>query len=50
MNPCRLHERLWRVKNNPRGVVTREMMMVALQNVQYILIRATDSMDRNKAR
>ena len=25
------------------------MMMVALQNVQHILIRATDSMDRTKA-
>ena len=30
-------------------MVTREMMMVALQNVQHILIRATDSMDRNRA-
>ena len=45
----RLHESLWRVKNNPKGKVSRAMMMVALQNVQHILIRATDSMDRTKA-
>ena len=45
----RLHESQWRVKNNPRGQVTRAMMMIALQNVQHILIRATDSMDRIKA-
>ena len=45
----RLHESQWRVKNNPRVQVTRPMMMIALQNVQHILIRATDSMDRTKA-
>lgn len=37
------------MKNNPKGKVSRMMMMVALQNVQHILIRATDSMDRTKA-
>ena len=47
--PLRLHESLWRMKNNPQGKVSRAMMMIALQNVQHILIRATDSMDRTKA-
>lgn len=37
------------MKNNPQAKVSRAMMMVALQNVQHILIRATDSMDRTKA-
>ena len=37
------------MKNNPQAKVSRAMMMVALQNVQHVLIRATDSMDRIKA-
>ena len=45
----RLHESLWRMRNNPQGHVTREMFMITLQNLQHILIRATDSMDRSKA-
>lgn len=45
----RLHESLWKLKNNPRAKVSRMMMMVALQSVQHILIRATDSMDRTYA-
>ena len=44
----RLHESLWRAKNNPKD--SRAIMMVALQNVRHhILIRATYSMDRTKA-
>ena len=44
----RLHESLWRAKNNPKG--SRAMLMVALQNVRHhVLIRATYSMDRTKA-
>jgi len=39
----------WRVRNRPDSVVSRVMFMVALQNVQHLLIRATDSMDRTQA-
>lgn len=35
----RLHEHYWRTQRN--GEVTREMMMVILQNVTDVLIRAT---------
>ncbi|ODM90707.1 Laminin subunit alpha-1 [Orchesella cincta] len=40
----RLHEDDWRLKNGPyNGVVDKQVMMVALQNLQHILIRATHS-------
>ncbi|KAJ4442448.1 hypothetical protein ANN_04034 [Periplaneta americana] len=49
----KLHESLWQQKspvlNESRGKVTREMLMVALQNVQHILIRASDTVDFTKA-
>lgn len=42
----RLHESNWKVKHSPSsGPVTREIVMLALQNVQHILIRASDSVD-----
>lgn len=41
----RLHESLWQVKNNPDSKVSRETLMLALQNIKYIFIRATDSVD-----
>ncbi|XP_025195973.1 laminin subunit alpha-1 [Melanaphis sacchari] len=41
----RLHESLWQVKNNPSAKVSREILMLALQNIKYIFIRATDSVD-----
>ncbi|KAK7085775.1 Laminin subunit alpha-2 [Halocaridina rubra] len=44
----KLHEDYWRLKNKPQ-VVTREMMMIALQNIQHILIRATDASDDTTA-
>jgi hypothetical protein len=50
---CRLHESLWRQKSpsspGSGDKVTREMLMVALQNVQHILIRASDSVDFSRA-
>ncbi|CAA9998731.1 unnamed protein product, partial [Nesidiocoris tenuis] len=46
----RLHETQWRMKNNPRDYVSRQTMMLALQNLQHILIRASDSMDFVEAR
>ncbi|VVC37186.1 Hypothetical protein CINCED_3A012310 [Cinara cedri] len=45
----RLHESLWQVKNNPSAKVDRETLMLALQNIKYILIRATDSVDFTRA-
>lgn len=40
----RLHEDDWRLKNGPNdGQVSKEVMMVALQNLQHVLIRATYS-------
>ncbi|XP_071452213.1 laminin subunit alpha-2-like [Hetaerina americana] len=44
----KLHESEWRLKNHPQVKVTRELMMLALQNIQHILIRATDSVDFDK--
>lgn len=44
----RFHESLWREKAHPDRKVTRETMMVALQNVQHILIRASDAVDFTK--
>ncbi|XP_071547005.1 laminin subunit alpha-1-like isoform X2 [Panulirus ornatus] len=44
----KLHEDYWRLKNEPK-IVTREMMMIALQNIQHILIRATHAADATRA-
>ncbi|XP_065339678.1 laminin subunit alpha lam-3 [Cloeon dipterum] len=42
----RFHESNWKAKHSPAsGPVTREIMMLALQNIQHILIRASDSVD-----
>jgi len=42
----RLHESEWKLKQGPNnGEVTKEVMMVALQNLQNILIRGTYSPD-----
>ncbi|GAB6030676.1 hypothetical protein CHUAL_007531 [Chamberlinius hualienensis] len=40
-----LHESHWRFKNNPDVPVDRATMMVTLQRVQHILIRATERTD-----
>lgn len=40
----RFHESLWYEKN-PKRVASREALMVALQNLQHILIRASDAVD-----
>ncbi|XP_050425592.1 laminin subunit alpha-1 isoform X2 [Adelges cooleyi] len=45
----RLHESLWQIKNNPGAKVSREILMLALQNIKYIFIRATDSVDFTRA-
>lgn len=45
----RLHESLWQDKYQPDRKVSRETFMVALQNIQHILIRASESADFNKA-
>ncbi|XP_043229158.1 laminin subunit alpha-2-like isoform X2 [Amphibalanus amphitrite] len=45
----KLHENFWRVKGDRRALVTREMLMVALQNTQHVLIRATDYIDATRA-
>ncbi|XP_068083310.1 laminin subunit alpha-1 [Anabrus simplex] len=44
----RFHESLWQTRSSSIKTVTREVLMVALQNVQNILIRASDSMDFTK--
>ncbi|XP_014250027.1 laminin subunit alpha-1 isoform X2 [Cimex lectularius] len=46
----RLHESLWRMKNNPEDVVSREKFMIALQNLQHILIRASGSVGFTETR
>ncbi len=41
----RLHESEWIQADNPQFPVTRAILMVALQKVQYILIRASEGAD-----
>ncbi|XP_054719082.1 laminin subunit alpha-1-like [Uloborus diversus] len=41
----RFHENEWTQLENPEVPVTRMLMMFALQNVQYIMIRATEGAD-----
>ncbi|XP_055952530.1 laminin subunit alpha-1-like isoform X1 [Argiope bruennichi] len=45
-----IHEEEWKVMDNPLAIVTKSMLMVALQNLQYILIRGTDGPDVKYAR
>ncbi|XP_061943056.1 laminin subunit alpha lam-3 isoform X4 [Apis cerana] len=45
----RFHESLWQLQNRPDYKVTREVLMVALQNLQYILIKASDNAEFTKA-
>ncbi|XP_063216579.1 laminin subunit alpha-1 [Bacillus rossius redtenbacheri] len=44
----RLHESLWHLRSDRRQKVSREMFMLALQNVQHIFIRASDFLDFSK--
>ncbi|XP_029679159.1 laminin subunit alpha-1-like [Formica exsecta] len=39
----RFHESLWQLQNRPDYKVSRELLMVALQNLQYILVKASDN-------
>ncbi|XP_067120373.1 laminin subunit alpha lam-3-like [Centruroides vittatus] len=45
-----LNEKEWQHLRNPQLPVTRATLMVTLQNLQYILIRATDSANIKEAR
>ncbi|XP_034944517.1 laminin subunit alpha-1-like isoform X2 [Chelonus insularis] len=38
----RLHESSWKIRNRPDYKVSREILMVALQNIQHILLRASE--------
>ncbi|KAF3427281.1 LOW QUALITY PROTEIN: hypothetical protein E2986_11364, partial [Frieseomelitta varia] len=44
----RFHESLWQLQNRPDYKVTREVFMVALQNLQYILVKASDNAEFTK--
>ncbi|KAG8183116.1 hypothetical protein JTE90_024425 [Oedothorax gibbosus] len=46
----RFHEDEWKVLDNPLAAVTKGMLMVALQNLQYMLIRGTEGPDVKYAR
>ncbi|KAL6255156.1 hypothetical protein P5V15_013489 [Pogonomyrmex californicus] len=39
----RFHESLWQLQNRPDYKVSRDVLMVALQNLQYILVKASDN-------
>ncbi|XP_043271259.1 laminin subunit alpha-1 [Venturia canescens] len=39
----RLHESLWQIQNRPDYKVSREVLMVALQNIQHIFLKASDN-------
>ncbi|XP_043232783.1 laminin subunit alpha-1-like [Amphibalanus amphitrite] len=43
------HESLWRRKGDGSAPVSRETLMVALQNTTLVLVRATDAIDTRKA-
>ncbi|XP_015607311.1 laminin subunit alpha-1 [Cephus cinctus] len=44
----RLHESLWQLQNRPDYTVSREILMVTLQNLQHILLKASDYSDFTK--
>ncbi|CAL7932952.1 unnamed protein product [Xylocopa violacea] len=44
----RFHESLWQLQNRPDYKVTREVLMVALQNLQHILVKASDNAEFTK--
>ncbi|XP_077268130.1 wing blister isoform X1 [Temnothorax americanus] len=44
----RFHESLWQLQNRPDYKVSREVLMVALQNLQYILVKASDNAEFTK--
>lgn len=46
----RFHESEWTLADNPEYPVTRDVLMVALQKVQHILIRASDLTEANFVR
>ena len=46
----RFDESLWRLKGGgDQSAVTREMLLIALQNTQHVLIRATEAVDTQQA-
>ncbi|XP_036145001.1 laminin subunit alpha-1 isoform X3 [Monomorium pharaonis] len=45
----RFHESLWQLQNRPDYKVSREVLMVALQNLQYIFVKASDNAEFTKA-
>ena len=45
----RFHESVWQLKNRPEVKVTREILMIALQNVQSIFVKASDFTDFSRA-
>lgn len=46
----KLHESEWKLADNPDYPVTRDVLMVALQKVQHILVRSSDSTEANYVR
>ena len=46
---ARFHESLWRRKGDGASPVSREALMVALQNTTLVLIRATEATDTRRA-
>ncbi|KAF7990369.1 hypothetical protein HCN44_000174 [Aphidius gifuensis] len=44
-NEIRLHESLWQIRNKPEIPVSREVFMVALQNVQHIFLKASNYLE-----
>lgn len=44
----RIHENLWRWKDFPEKPVNRDLLMVTLQKVQHIFIRANNILDFHK--
>nr|CAD7199120.1 unnamed protein product [Timema douglasi] len=44
----RFHESLWRLKTDKKGKVSREVFMLALQNIQHVFIRTSEYLDYTK--
>lgn len=44
----RIDENLWKWKDHPNTPVSRDLLMVTLQKVQHVLIRANNLLDFNK--
>lgn len=45
----RFHESFWKLKDEPDLRITRDILMIVLQNVQHVFVKASDYIDFSRA-